>query len=215
MANIQSTLKRWRLEKGWSQSELARRANISKQAVSAYESGSKNPSYSTIEVLADVFNCSVSEFLSDEEQQEGLRRTHEERERLPSSIKAVSEITPHYVPLVGSVAAGQPIYAQECYDVVIDAPRKADYALRIQGDSMIPNYQDGDVVYIHMQDDVDDGEVGVVLIDDSATLKHIFHTPTGLLLVSDNPHYMPMTINVEDYDYVRILGKACGLTRMF
>lgn len=138
------------------------------------------------------------------------------RVSLSSDIKRTSDIEPYRVPLVGEVAAGQPILADERRGDYVDSPFEADYALVIKGDSMAPTYIEDDVVYIHKQPDIDyEGQVAVVLLDDSATVKHVYKQPEGLLLVSDNPKWQPMYKAYKDYDSVRILGKVCGFTRMY
>ena len=91
--------------------------------------------------------------------------------------------------------------------------RRADAALRVEGDSMIPRYLDGDIVFIRLQDDVDDGEIAAVLIDDSVTLKHVYHFPGGVQLISDNPAYKPMVYTLDDADCIRVIGKAVGFQR--
>ena len=134
----------------------------------------------------------------------------------PDSLKRIDADSFNKIPLIGSVAAGTPILAEESYDAYIDCPCKADYALRISGNSMNPNYLDGDVVFIRAQDNIDyDGQVLVVLLDDSATLKHVYRQSNGLLLVSDNPSYQPMFMPFEEYNTMRVLGKPVGFTRMF
>ena len=136
-------------------------------------------------------------------------------EAAPSNLFRISAMKPHLVPLIGSVACGQPILAQESYEVYVDSPSKADYALKVEGDSMEPQYLEGDIVYIRAQDDCDDGQVAVVLLDDSAALKHIYHVQNGLQLISNNPAYPPKTVTVPEYDTIRILGIPCGYTRMY
>lgn len=136
---------------------------------------------------------------------------------LPSNIKPISEIKPQRIRLIGEVAAGEPILAEEDYDAYIDVdtPIKADYALRVHGDSMEPLYLDGDVIYIRERPDVDDGQIAVVLVDDSATLKHVYHDKDGLTLVSENLKYAPMHKTFQEYDCIRILGIVVGYTRMY
>lgn len=136
-------------------------------------------------------------------------------ESVPSNLFRISAMKPHLVPLIGSVACGQPILAQESYEVYVDSPSKADYALKVEGNSMEPQYLEGDIVYIRAQDDCDNGQVAVVLLDDSAALKHIYHVPDGLQLISNNPAYPPKTVTVPEYDSIRILGIPCGFTRMY
>ncbi|HIT69207.1 MAG TPA: S24 family peptidase [Candidatus Aphodomonas merdavium] len=97
----------------------------------------------------------------------------------------------------------------------VDAPEKADYALEIEGDSMEPDYLDGDTIYIRQQPDVYDGGVAVVLVDDSATLKRVYHLQDGLQLVSNNPKYPPMHVSFSEHSAIRILGIVVGYTRMY
>lgn len=135
---------------------------------------------------------------------------------LGDEISRISAMKPKMVPLIGEVAAGEPILADQQYGIYINSPSDADFALTIKGDSMIPTYLEGDVVYIHQQPDLDyEGQVAVVLLDDSATVKHVYKQENGLLLVSDNPAYKPMFKPYEDYNTMRILGKICGYTRMY
>lgn len=134
---------------------------------------------------------------------------------LPTNITRISDMEPHKIPIIGDVAAGIPILAEQECDVYIYSPAKADFALRVDGDSMEPRYQYGDIVYIRQQDDVDDGQVGVVIMDDHAALKMIYHIPGGLNLVSLNARYPPMRVTFDEYDTIRILGIVCGYTRMY
>ena len=114
------------------------------------------------------------------------------------------------IPMLGAVAAGQPITAteeHECY-VEGDAAR-ADFCLRVKGDSMIgARIYDGDIVFIHAQPDVDDGEIAVVLIDDEATLKRVYKMGDRVILRAENPVYPPMEFCKSDGKTLRILGKA-------
>lgn len=191
--------------RGMTQVQLAIAAGISPSAVGMYERGERTPKGEIVTALADVFNVPRWAILYRED----------EVRPVANNLVPISEMPHHKVPLIGSVAAGQPILAEEEYDVYIDAPGKADYALKVQGDSMKPNYLDGDIVYIKQQPDVNDGQVAVVLCDDSATLKHVYHQSNGLLLISDNHDYAPMSITFEDYNTIRVLGVPCGFTRMY
>lgn len=135
--------------------------------------------------------------------------------KLPEGVVPMPEMPKRRIPLIGEVAAGKPILAEEQHDIYIDSPDKADYALTVRGDSMTPTYLDGDVVYIRHCSDVPNGQVAVVLIDDSATLKHVYKAGSWLTLISDNPTYPPMRIDLSEHEYVRILGTVCGYTRMY
>ena len=126
----------------------------------------------------------------------------------------LEELKHHKIPLIGSVAGGEPIYDED-YDLMIVGPHKASCAVRLKGDSMTPTYRNGDIIYIHEQPDVRDGEIAVVFLDDEAVLKRVYHTKYGLQLLSDNKNYKPIDATLGDYDNIRILGIPCGYTRMF
>ena len=76
-------------------------------------------------------------------------------------------------------------------------------------------YLPGDIVYIKHQPTVRDGQVAVVLIDDRATLKHVYRDPDGLTLISDNPDYERIVVKGADHDYIAIYGVPVGYTRMY
>ena len=130
------------------------------------------------------------------------------------TIIGIDKLTRHRIPLIGSVAGGQPIYNEEV-DLYIDGPSKASCAVKLQGKSMEPTYLDGDIIYIQEQPNVRDGQVAVVFLDEEAVLKRVYHTKTGLQLLSDNRDFPPITANARDYNNLRILGIPCGFTRMF
>lgn len=192
-----------RLSREMTQADLAKSIGQSASSITMYETGRREPDFETLEALADVFNVPLDTFFTSEHR------------KIPGDLFRISDLRSQTLPILGSVAAGEPILADETYDVYVDSPVKADYALRVQGDSMEPTYLDGDVVYIRKQDDVIDGTVGVVLCEDSACLKHIYHIQNGLQLVSDNPKYPPMIRVLPEYDSIRILGRVVGFTRMY
>ena len=69
---------------------------------------------------------------------------------------------------------------------------------------------DGDIVFIRSQEDVDDGDIAAVVLDDEATLKRVYHVKKGLQLRSENPKYAPMLFTLDECSSIRILGKAVG-----
>ena len=116
-------------------------------------------------------------------------------------------------PLLGNIACGKPIFADEHFEAYVEAGAEieADFCLRAKGDSMIgARIQDGDIVFIHKQEMVDDGEIAAVLIDDEATLKRVYYDQeNGILqLFAENPQYKTMRFTGEELDHIRILGKA-------
>ena len=93
------------------------------------------------------------------------------------------------------------------------AGMRCDFALRVRGDSMTgARIRDGDIVFIRAQEDVDDGQIAAVIVEDEATLKRVYHVRDGLQLLSENPNYPPMLFTLEEYASIRILGRAVGFT---
>lgn len=119
------------------------------------------------------------------------------------------------VPLLGTIACGDPILAEENMEGFLAMPEaiNADFALRCRGDSMInARIFDGDIVYIRQQPTVEDGEIAAVLIDNEATLKRVHFYPDRIALEPANPMYPLIVKSGEEMATVRILGKAVAFT---
>ena len=119
------------------------------------------------------------------------------------------------IPLVGTIACGQPITAIHEDTEVVEVPEyiHADFALRCKGDSMInARIFDGDMVYIRQQEQVENGEIAAVLIEDEATLKKVFLFHDRIVLEPANPLFEPLIYRQEEMNSVRILGKAVAFT---
>lgn len=183
-------------ELGYSQVKLAQRAQLSQSGISSILSGASNPSTSTLQAIANALGCTVSELMG---------------EKVISSIPVIYNA----VPIVGDIACGEPITALQNIDGYADLPDgvHADFALRCKGDSMTPTFNDGDLVLIRQQPEVEDGQIAAISIDGEATLKHVYKQPSGLLLVADNPQYPPLQVTASDN--VVIYGRAIGYTRIF
>jgi len=222
-------------EKHITYAELERLSGVPKSAIQRYASGNtKKIPLDRIFRIADALGVAPFEivgmdhpwesdkFLAPEwsrwksstDGQDPVQQAFEDRS-LPANVRPMSALPVQRVPLIGAVAAGEPIYAPEELGVYVDSPVQCDAAITVQGDSMIPNYLDGDVVYIKCRPDVPDGAVAVVFLDDEATLKHVYKRETGLTLISDNPEHAPMMVEFEDYTRVRVFGVPVGYTRMY
>lgn len=113
------------------------------------------------------------------------------------------------LPLVGSVAAGTPILAEEHVQDHIAAPFAADYLLRVKGDSMInAGILDGDLVAVKQQDTARDGQIVVALLEDEATVKRVYREPGGVRLEAENEAYEP--IRSPD---IQVIGRVVGVMR--
>ena len=174
----------------------------SRSTISMYESGNREPDLETFEALADVFNVPLAYIVGDDSQE-------------TLSVPGILPIRKKRIPLLGDIAAGEPILAQESYEdyILADGHMPCDFALKVKGDSMEPLLFDGDIVFVREQPDVLDGQIAVVLVDDSATLKVLYHIPDGIQLVSKNSAYAPMIYAGLHASAVRVLGLAVQYTR--
>lgn len=120
------------------------------------------------------------------------------------------------VPIIGTVAAGEPIYAyeDELGYVTVDRSLKRGrdlYALKIQGNSMIDaGIFNGDVVVFVKQSTAENGEIVVAMIDDSATVKRFYREDGHFRLQPENPEYEPIIA-----DDVQILGRIVAMVRNY
>lgn len=117
------------------------------------------------------------------------------------------------VPLVGTIACGEPILAQENIEDYVNVPDHINctFALRCKGNSMInARINDGDIVFIHEQPTVENGEIAAVRIDDEATLKRVYYYPDKAMLIlkPENTEYEDFVYIGEELNDVKILGKA-------
>lgn len=141
------------------------------------------------------------------------RAVDEDRAREAALPPGALPVTIRRVPLLGTIACGEPILAESDLDTfaVVGNAVKCDFALRCQGDSMInARIYDGDVVFIKNQEFVDDGTIAAVLIDDEATLKRVYKLSDGRIeLRAENPVYKPIVVGGEgETRTFRVLGKA-------
>ena len=185
-----------RRERGISQEELSELALLHRVTVAKYESGQVEPGASALSRIADALGVSTDEILC-------------RVEKLPPFVPIVRAS----VPVVGEIACGVPITAEQNTEGFADLPDgiSADFALRCKGDSMTPTFLDGDLVLIRQQPDVVDGQIAAVGIDGEAALKHVYKNSEGVLLVSDNPKYAPQMYPATSAPV--IYGKAVGFVR--
>jgi repressor LexA len=124
------------------------------------------------------------------------------------------------IPIVGRVAAGQPILAQERIEdtVQVDAfllgTAKKVYGLRVQGDSMIGDgILPGDYIFVKKQLDAHDGEIVVAMIDDEATVKRVYFEGDRIRFQPSNPRMAPIYVRESDFRSTMILGVVVGVYR--
>ena len=197
-ADVGKRIAELRRERGFNQEQLAEMAMLNRVTLARYETGVIEPGAFAIGRIADALGVSTDEILC-------------RVEKLPPFINIVKNA----VPIVGEIACGQPITAQQNIEGFADVPDGvvADFALRCKGDSMTPTFNPGDLVLIRQRPEVEPGQIAAVGIDGEATLKRFYLHGDSVVLVADNPAYPPQVYNAGSD--VQIFGKAVGYVRVW
>lgn len=184
---------------------------LNKNDLSQYVNGKVKPGQYKITILAKALNVNEAWLMGFDVPLSGYTKdTIDVANIIPLPLTK-------NIPLLGDIACGEPILAEENISDYIkaDTSVNADFALRCKGDSMInARIFDGDIVYIRQQSDVDDGEIAAVLIGDEATLKKVYKTENKLVLRPCNPMYDDLVYSNDTLNDVRILGKAIMFTSL-
>ena len=201
---IGERIKELRNRMGMSQVEFADKINVSKQTLYKYENDIiTNIPSDKIEAIAKLSNVSPAYLMGWESETNNLVRFFDN----------IFPIQTKSFPLLGEIACGEPIFANEDREsyVVAGADIKADFCLKCKGNSMInARIHDGDIVFVRKQSMVDNGEIAAVLIENEATLKRVFYYPdkAKLVLQAENPSFEPFVYIGEEIERIEILGKA-------
>lgn len=211
MSTIGSRIRNRREELGLSQDELGKRLGYkSRSSINKIELDQRNLTQSKIKAIAEALETTPAYIMGWDEPDQKLDK---------ENLKFFDNLFPietKKFPLIGNIACGKPILADEQFEAYKEAGAniKADFCLRAKGDSMIgARIYDGDIVFIRKQEMVDDGEIAAVLIDDEATLKRVYYDQESnvIQLFAENPQYKTMRFAGEELDHIRILGKAVAL----
>lgn len=214
MATFNERLRFLRKEKKLSQQELADQIGISKSSINMYERGEREPVFKTMEAITRYFNVDMNYLMGKSDLRNSIGAAGIETV-LPDNLLSMPALKP--IPLIGTIACGQPILAVEDADELVWLPDSidADFALRCKGDSMInARIFDGDIVYLKARSTVENGQIAAVIVDDEATLKRVYYFPDSdrITLRACNPMYPDMEYEGETLNRIRILGKAVGFT---
>ena len=136
-----------------------------------------------------------------------------------SSRRQADETAAPGIPIVGRVAAGLPLLAQENIEEMIQLPKDwapaGAFLLKVQGNSMEgAHILDGDYVLVHPQETAVNGEIVVALIGDEATVKRFYRTDRGISLKAENPAYRPIDIERSEATTFKVIGKVMGVLRV-
>lgn len=208
MNSIGKLIKQARLQKGLTLEQVGKAVGVGKSTVLKWESGAiSNMKRDKIAALAQILGISPAVIMGWDEP------TTTSSEIDVFQYDNIFPITTQKLPMLGDIACGQPIFANEDRESYVEVGTniKADFCLRAKGDSMInARIRDGDIIFIKKQPSVENGEIAAVIIDDQATLKRVFLQPDKeqLMLVAENTAYAPLVFIGEELNHIHILGKA-------
>lgn len=198
MKSIGERIKEARKAAGLTQVELAKKTELSRSYIGDIEKDRYNPSVSTLQLIAKATNAPLEALL-------------------PSTKPPKPAGRGVRIPVLGRVVAGIPIEAvEEILDYEEITPELAAtgefFALQVRGDSMLPKLEEGDVVIVKKQEDVETGDIAIVLVNgDEATIKQVKKVNGGIMLYGFNPDvYEPHFYSNQQIQElpVRILGKV-------
>lgn len=196
---LSDNIKKFMEQHGVERAKMADDLNVKYTTLTDWINGNTYPRIGSIEKIANYFNVEKSDLI----------------ESRPSNVIPITKTVK--IPLLGEIACGDPILAEENIEEYIDEPVNYlpsgnCFYLRAKGESMKPTIPNGSKVLIRQQDDVEDDEIAAVLLtdDNEATLKRIKRVNGVMFLMPDNTEFKPIIISPENP--ARILGKAIRYT---
>lgn len=199
-------IRQLRNDNNWNQEELGKRMNLAKVTISQYENETRSPNPDIINQFADLFGVTVDYLLGRDNKKNNARADKYE------------------VPVYRAVSCGNPFIADE--DIIdfeeINPKLRSQgdhFGLRLKGRSMEPRFNEGDVVIVRKQSDVDSGAIAIVRVNgDEATMKIVKKSPEGITLIATNPDvFLPQFYSNEQIENipVEIIGKVIELRAKF
>lgn len=204
-------IRTYREDNEMSMDAFANKSGISKSYISLLEKNQHPktgkpiiPTIKTYKLAAQAMNIDFDEL---------IRMINDNVDISPEipSYSNISPVSKQTFPLFDGIAAGQPRLMPDGIETYVESTTaiRADFVLRVHGDSMIgARIHDGDLVFIRQQPEVENGEIAAVAIGDEATLKRVYRYGDTLSLRSENPAYKEMVFTGEELNNIRILGKA-------
>ena len=215
-------LKRLLDERGLKQVDIIEKAEpfckkygikLTKSDLSQYVSGKVAPGQDKLSIIGMTLDVSEAWLMGYDVPMKRGNSHKMSDDSVPPGFEPLPEM--ESVPLVGRIACGQPITAEENLEgyVSIPAAWHATFTLKCCGDSMEPRIKDGDLVAIRKDVQVENGQIAAVRIGDEATLKHLYFHEDYIELRPENPVYSSIIRRKEEMNDVTIEGKAVGLCR--
>ena len=239
---IGTQIKTFRKSAGFTQDELAKRLNTTKQTISRYEKGDRKANQDMLFELCDIFGVSIDDFFPSQnestqfptssqiqsiydqlepprqgkvltyaESQLNEQKNEENTKKNEVSEKVVQLYGYDYYDHAASAGTGQYLNDVRVERIELPVDVDADFVIPIKGDSMEPDYHDGDLVFIQTSVDLNDGVIGVFNYNGEAYIKQLVIDTEQAYLHSLNPAYKDMPIT-PDTDF-RIIGEVVDLYR--
>ena len=202
IAELGRKIKDKRKEQKLTLDDIAERVRVAKSTIQRYEAGKiSSPKVPVVREIAKALGVSANWLLGN-----------------GNMIEAEPEVT--RIPLLGEVSAGPGAWADDTIcDYIVEGDIKDDFEyiyLEVVGDSMYPEFHEGDRVLVRCTPEVESGSFAVVLVDgESGVVKKVIYGDESIELHSVNPMYPPRRFSGEDTERIRIFGKVVGLKRSF
>ena len=238
---IGNQIKTFRKSAGFTQDELAKRLNTTKQTISRYEKGDRKANQDMLFELCDIFGVSIDDFFPSQNEtlqspstspiqtiydelnpprqvkvlnyaERQLKEQRNEEETKGTEVsEAIQLYSYDYYDHPASAGTGQYLNDVRVERIELPVDIDADFVIPIKGDSMEPDYHDGDLVFIQTSVDLNDGVIGVFNYNGDAYIKQLVIDKEQAYLHSLNPAYKDMPITPET-DF-RIIGEVVDLYR--
>lgn len=200
--------------RGLSAADLSRATGVSEGTISCYKKGKYQAKQNRVYDFAKALRIDPAWLMGYDVPMEADRPTATTAAPIPPGFSPMPEMV--QVPLIGAIACGTPITAEQNIKSYIGVPAAwhADFALECHGDSMAPTICDGDIVCIRRQPEVEQGQIAAVRIGEEATLKHCYYQPGVVQLIADNAAACPPMVYADhQLDEIVIEGLAVGYCR--
>ena len=206
--DIRNRISQKKTELNLSYQDMSDKTGLSKSTLQRYITGDiRNLGLDKLEILAKALDVTPSYLMGwEDENEEPIL------ENIPGIILPVKM---KKIPILGTIACGEPIFAEENYEgyFMLDTNLPvADFVLKAKGDSMIDaDIYEGDLVFFRRKSDVENGSIAAVIIEDEATLKKVYKNESNLILQPCNSNYAPIVLSEDDHKNIRILGEMVGV----
>lgn len=202
MSYFGKMLRKIRLERGLRQADIAEALGVAKGTISMYESGQRTPSFETAEHIADILNVPLASLIESP---------------IPRSIAPSRYTSPDFSKVEQQTIIENLKKESDSSDgpssitvnVATDNKIQCDFAVTVTRNCLSNSrFREGDIVFIRAQGEVEDGQIALISIENEFTLRRVYHTPVGVVFVTDNPKYPPLVFTHEESNKYHILGRA-------